>query len=99
MERLMSSPGTIEAPEIRDSQGGSGDHWIVTVYNNEYNTWDEVVFILMAATGCTQEEADMETWEVDNLGRSVVHHGAQDVCETAAEIIAQIGIRVEVSEE
>jgi len=99
MERLMSSPGTIEAPEILDSMGGTGDHWIVTVYNNEYNTWDEVVGILMAATGCTEEEADMETWEVDHLGKSVVHHGSQEICESAAEIIAQIGIRVEVSEE
>jgi len=99
MERLMTAPGIIERPEIADSHTGSGDHWIVTVYNNEYNTWDEVVNILMIATGCSEDEADMETWEVDNLGKSVVHHGAQDVCESAAEIIAQIGIRVEVSEE
>jgi ATP-dependent Clp protease adapter protein ClpS len=99
MERLMSMPGTIELPEIQHSQTGSGDNWIVTVYNNEYNTWDEVVNILMIATGCSEDEADMETWEVDNLGKSVVHHGAQDECEAAAEIIAQIGIRVEVSEE
>ena len=99
MERLMASPGTIENPEILDSHTGHGEHWIVTVYNNEYNTWDEVVHILMVATGCSEDEADMETWEVDNLGKSVVHHGGQEVCEAAAEIIAQIGIRVEVSEE
>jgi len=99
MERLMSSPGVIESPERMESQGGNGQHWIVTVYNNEYNTWDEVVGILMAATGCPEDEADMETWEVDNLGKSVVHHGEQQVCEEAAGIIAQIGIRVEVSEE
>ncbi len=99
MERLMSSPGIIENPEILDSHTGNGEHWIVTVYNNEYNTWDEVVHILMVATGCSEDEADMETWEVDHLGKSVVHHGGQEDCETAAEIIAQIGIRVEVSEE
>ena len=51
MERLMSSPGIIENPEILDSHTGNGEHWIVTVYNNEYNTWDEVVHILMVATG------------------------------------------------
>ncbi len=99
MERLMSSPGTIERPDLLDSQNSGGAHWIVTVFNNEVNTWDEVVFILMAATGCDEEEANMETWEVDNLGKSVVHHGAQKECEEAARIIAQIGIRVEVSEE
>jgi ATP-dependent Clp protease adapter protein ClpS len=95
----MAAPGTIEAPKIFEYQTGGGEHWIVTVYNNEYNTWDEVVHILMVATGCSEEEADMETWEVDNLGKSVVHHGGEEVCQTAAEIIGQIGIRVEVSEE
>src|SRR5580658_1053048 len=99
MDRLMAAPGTIEAPEVFESIPGHGNYWIVTVFNNEYNTWDEVVHILMVATGCSEDEADMETWEVDNLGKSVVHHGGQEVCETAAEIIAQIGIRVEVSEE
>ncbi len=95
----MSSPGTIERQETADSTTSGGQHWIVTVFNNETNTWDEVVFILMAATGCDAEEAHMETWEVDNLGKSVVHHGSQEECQSAAEIIAQIGIRVEVSEE
>jgi ATP-dependent Clp protease adaptor protein ClpS len=94
----MSSPGTIELPEVLDSNVTGHGGWIVTVFNNDYNTWDEVVFILMAATGCDEEEANIETWEIDNLGRSVVHQGPKEICETAAEIIAKIGIRVEVSE-
>ena len=99
MERLMSSPGTIESPEIRDSNSGNGENWIVTVYNNDYNTEDEVVEILMTATGCAEDEAVMETWEIHFLGKSVVHHGGQEACQSAAEIISKIGIRVEVSEE
>jgi ATP-dependent Clp protease adapter protein ClpS len=98
MERLMSAPGVLDRPEIRDSSGGIGD-WIVVVYNNDVNTWDQVVDILMRATGCDAEEAEIETWEIDNLGKSVVHYGAQEECERAASVIAQIGIRVEVSRE
>ena len=80
-----------------DRIGGSG--YIVVVYDNSKNTWDEVVMILQKATGCTQEEAEIETWEVDNLGKSVVHHGGKEACEKAAGIIRTIGIRVEVVEE
>jgi len=69
------------------------------VFNNEANTYDEVIFILMAATECTPDEAYMETWEIDHLGRSVVHHGGGDECRRAGEIIGTIGIRVEVSQE
>ena len=96
----MSAPGIIEKPKVDDGSGtSSGDFWVVTVFNNDYNTWDEVVNILMRATGCSIDEADMETWEIDNLGKSVVHHGEKDECVGAAEVIREIGIRVEVSAE
>ncbi len=98
---LPARPSPVLRPEDEkredDSQGGSG--WIVVVYNNEVNTWDEVVNILMQATACSQEEADMETWEIDNLGKSVVHHGGEEECEKAASVIRTIGIQVEVVEE
>jgi ATP-dependent Clp protease adapter protein ClpS len=55
--------------------------------------------ILMVATKCNFEEAQMETWEVHNLGKSVVHHGSQDECERVSIVIRQIGIKVEVLSE
>ena len=72
---------------------------MVTVFDNDYNTWDEVVGILMRATACTLEEAHMETWEVHHLGKSVVHQGGQSECKNAAAIISTIGIRVTVTRE
>src|SRR6266581_3171669 len=72
------------------------DHFIVIVFNNEVNTVDEVIAILQKATGCSLEEAEMETWEIHFTGRSVVHHGDHAECERAAGIIATIGIRVAV---
>jgi ATP-dependent Clp protease adapter protein ClpS len=96
----MAGPGTIERPEIEERLGETHDHgYIVTVYDNDFNTFDEVMAILMIATGCTFDEAQTETWEVHHLGRSVVHHGEEEICSTVAEIIAEIGIRVEVTKE
>jgi ATP-dependent Clp protease adapter protein ClpS len=85
--------------EEQDTTRGGGQGWIVIVYDNNHNTWDEVVGILRQATACTEEEANIETWEIDNLGKSVVHHGSQEECQRAAGIIRTIGIRVEVVEE
>jgi ATP-dependent Clp protease adapter protein ClpS len=70
--------------------------WIVIVFDNPVNTFDEVIMILQKATGCSLEEAEMETWEVHHLGRSLVHHGSQTECERAASIIRTIGIEVAV---
>ncbi len=71
----------------------------MTVFNNDYNTYDEVIHILMVATECDFDEAEIETWEIDHLGKSVVHYGKQEECEKVAGIISQIGIEVKVSEE
>ena len=93
----MAAPEILDRPDVGIPQEGSG--WIVTVFDNEHNTVDQVIGILMQATDCTQDEAEMETWEIHYLGRSVVHHGGQEECERAAGIIRSIGIRVTVTEE
>jgi ATP-dependent Clp protease adaptor protein ClpS len=84
-------------PDLQEQGPDTGTgEYIVIVYNNDYNTYDEVIAILMRATGCSREEAEMETWEIDHLGQSVVHHGSEEECERAAAIIRTIGIQVEV---
>ena len=101
--RGMADSGTATTvlPERteRESDLGGDSGFIVVVYNNEHNTYPEVISILMQATACTQEEAEIETWEVDHLGQSVVHHGGQEECDRVAAIIRTIGIHVEVKEE
>ena len=88
---------THQHPDLFDETSQSSlDEYVVIVFNNEVNTYDEVILILQKATGCTLEEAEMETWEIDHTGRSVVHHGDRSECERAAAIIATIGIQVAV---
>jgi ATP-dependent Clp protease adaptor protein ClpS len=88
---------TQRRPELFDDPTSNltGDH-IVIVFNNDHNTYAQVIDILIKATGCAQDEAEMETWEIDHLGRSIVHHGDRAECERAAAIIQTIGIKVAV---
>ncbi|RYG39751.1 ATP-dependent Clp protease adaptor ClpS [bacterium] len=94
----MAAPGVLELPSIDDGRTKRGDH-VVVVFNNDVNTFEEVFEILIVATNCSVEEAEMETWEVDQLGKSVVHQADREICEEIAEIIRTIGIRVEVHQE
>ncbi|MBS1717810.1 MAG: ATP-dependent Clp protease adaptor ClpS [Armatimonadetes bacterium] len=97
---VTAGPQVIERPQEDLQEDVSVHHgWIVRVYNNEHNTYDEVMNILMVATHCDTDEAYLETWEIDHLGSSVVHHGEEQECRRAAGIIGTIGIRVEVLEE
>ncbi len=89
--------GVTQLPEIEEIGADTGlGGCIVVVYDNDTNTVDEVILILQKATGCSLREAEMETWEVHHLGKSVVHHASAEECERVAGIIRTIGIRVEV---
>lgn len=98
MERLSSLPAVLPNSDIipvgREDRG-----WKVTVFNNETNTYVEVMTILMLATGCDEEEAYIETWEVDHYGQCVVHRASQAECEQVRKVISTIGIGVEAEPE
>ena len=89
---------TILHPEISDVRTNSR-RWMVMIYNNEYNGIDEVVDVLMRATMCTKDEAEMETWEAHTYGKAPVHFSSQRDCVEVAGIIADIGVKTEVKPE
>lgn len=91
-----AAPKILDRPDVGTPKSSGG--WIVTVFDNDFNTVDEVIAILIVATGCTLDEAEIETWEVHHLGQSVVHHGGKEECEEVGKTIRQIGIRVTVTE-
>lgn len=100
MGRLSPLGSTIELPEVgHESEVRPDRGWIVVVYDNDKNSFEEVIMILVLATGCTLEEAEIETWEVHHLGKSVVHSAGEEECRKVAEVIQTIGIRVEVIKE
>ena len=96
---MASLPSVIEQPEVAVPGQSHGDRWMVTVFNNEHNTYDEVIEILLLATNCSEHEAYIETWEIDHLGKSSVHFADEMECRDVASIIARIGIKVEVAQE
>lgn len=93
-------PGVIERPQLDHHPHSSpGEGWMVTVFDNDRNTYAEVMAILMLATRCGEEEAYVEAWEIDHFGSCVVHRSSQENCIEVADIIAKIGIKVEATPE
>ncbi len=89
---------TLQAPEISDGATGRG-RWMTVIFDNEHNSMDEVVEILIEATGCDEEEAAIEMWEAHTYGKAPVHFASRDACLEAAGIIERVGIRTEVAPE
>lgn len=98
--RVILSAQTIERPAVHHQDAVQHEPlWMVVVYNNETNTYEEVMTVLQLATMCSVEEAYIETWEIDHLGSSVVHRSEEVEANRVADIIRVIGIRVEVEQE
>ena len=85
-------------PELISDGVGAG-RWMVVIYNNETNSMDEVIEILIIATGCDHQEAMIEMWEAHTFGKAPVHFASKSECEAAASIISSVGIKTEVSKE
>lgn len=72
---------------------------MVVIHNNEHNTVEEVILTLMAATKCTVQEAEIETWEAHTYGKASVHFACRQECTDAATVISSIGVKTEVRKE
>ncbi len=81
------------SPTARDGR------FVTIVHNNDTNTFDEVIDILMYATQCDAVEAQIETWEIHHHGQAGVHFADETTCHAVAAIVASIGIKTEVKKE
>jgi hypothetical protein len=88
MDQVVLEPSGIDA--------GLGSRWMVVILNNETNSMDEVIAVLVAATGCTIEEAAIEAWEAHTYGKASVHFASKPDCAVAASIIESIGVATNV---
>ncbi len=89
---------TVLEPDLQHSTTGA-PRWMVVIFNNDTNDFDEVIGILMEATGCGVEEAFIEAWEAHTYGKAPVHFADRETCENAAALISTIGVRTEVAPE
>lgn len=89
---------TILHPEISDVRS-TNKRWMVMIYDNAHNSFDEVIGILMRATMCSKDEAVIETWEAHTYGKAPVHFSDRKDCVEIAGIISNIGVQTEVKPE
>ncbi len=84
------------SPSILDQLHERVDNpWVVILYNDDWHPYEEVVFQLQKATGCSLEKAVWITHEAHTLGRAIAFTGSLDECERVAGILREIRLQVE----
>lgn len=69
--------------------------WVVILYNDDWHPYDQVVFQVQKATGCSLEKAEWITWAAHTEGRAVAYTGTPEECERVAGILREIRLQVE----
>jgi ATP-dependent Clp protease adaptor protein ClpS len=84
------------APGILDQLDERVDSpWVVILYNCDCHGYDQVVFQVQKATGCTLEKAVWITHEAHTCGRAIAYTGNLEECERVAGILRAIKLQVE----
>ena len=91
---------TITLPSIEPTLDESQEErlqrpWIVILYNDDWHPFDQVIFQVQKATGCSLEQAETITVEAHTAGRAVAYQGSAEECERVAGILRQIRLQVE----
>ncbi|MCC2668230.1 MAG: Clp protease ClpS [Armatimonadetes bacterium] len=88
---IQISPGILEQLDERVDTP-----WVVILYNCDCHSYEEVIFQVQKATGCSLEKADWITHEAHITGRAVTFTGPLDDCERVMTILRAIKLQVEL---
>lgn len=68
----------------------------VVLYNDEWHTFDEVIFQIIKATGYTPQKAEKITIEVHEKGKAIVYSGEMIKCITISSVLEEISLITEI---
>ena len=86
---MSPSSATEEKKDVADSIG-HGQGWVVTVFNDEIHTFDEVERQLMKAINCSLSQARCWSNEIHSSGAAIVFQGGRPLTQSPL-VLAQRG--------
>ncbi len=68
----------------------------VVLFNDDWHTFDEVIFQLMKAINCSYEKARDHAFEVHVKGKSVVFNGLMKDCLRVSSVLEEIALTTQI---
>lgn len=68
----------------------------VILYNDDWHTFDEVIFQIIKAVGCSFEEARTMTFEVHVKGKCTVFAGSMEECLKVSSVLEEIALHTQI---
>jgi ATP-dependent Clp protease adapter protein ClpS len=68
----------------------------VLLFNDDWHTFDEVIFQLIKAINCSYEKARAHAFEVHVKGRSIVFNGQMKECLKVSSVLEEIALTTQI---
>lgn len=94
MEKELINKPVDEITESVDSNIGLSSK--VLLFNDDWHTFDEVIYQLIKATQCSFEKARSYAFEVHVKGKSIVFSGQINRCIKVSSILEEIGLTTQI---
>jgi ATP-dependent Clp protease adapter protein ClpS len=95
---LAADPAVVE-PEVAEevaTEERLDTPWRVILYDDDVHTFDEVIFQLVKATGCSEQDAERHAWTVHTEGKDCVYTGDFFACFRVQGVLREIQLVTEV---
>lgn len=70
--------------------------WRVVLFNDDIHTFDEVIYQLVKATGCSVSSAEQHAWTVHTKGKDVVFEDDLEPCLRVQSVLREIELITEL---
>lgn len=70
--------------------------WRVILFNDNIHTFDEVIFQLIKATGCSTSHAEKIAWTVHVEGKALAYEGSFEDCFRVQGVLREIQLVTEI---
>ncbi len=92
---VEENPKGIESQDT-DQETTTGLECRVVLYNDDWHSFDEVIFQLIKATSCTFEKARDLAFETHVKGKSVVFGGQLSACLKVSSVLEEIELHTQI---
>ena len=92
-KKILETPGI---DILTDEETTIGLLSKVVLFNDDWHTFDEVIYQLIKATGCAFEKARDHAFEVHVKGKSIVYTGDLKECLKVSSVLEEIALNTQV---
>lgn len=95
MSKLSVNP-LIEVEQDESEEKSLQEPWKCILFNDDFHTFDEVIYQIMLATGYEETKAESIAMKAHKFGKAIVYSGEAEECIRISAVLEEIYLLTEI---